>query len=296
MGREVRRVPLDFDWPLKKVWEGFLSPDHFDGTKCQDCENGYSPHAEILYNLWYGRIPFDPVTTGSVPFTYDSPEVRRRAERNVSQAPDYYGTGEQAIVREGQRLADLFNARWCHHLAQEDVDALVEEERLMNFTHTWSREEGWQRKDPFLVPTAAEVNSWSVDGGFGHDSTNAHVAVKARCRREGFDPICPTCQGHVSLEAYPGQREEAKKWEKTDPPTGDGWQLWETVSEGSPVSPVFSTADDLAEWMADPARGPNWVPPETARKFIDVGWSPTGVSTAVDGYTSGVEFLGWNDE
>ena len=26
MGRELRRVPLDFAWPLQKVWAGFLNP------------------------------------------------------------------------------------------------------------------------------------------------------------------------------------------------------------------------------------------------------------------------------
>ncbi len=24
MGRELKRVPLDFDWPTKKVWDGYL--------------------------------------------------------------------------------------------------------------------------------------------------------------------------------------------------------------------------------------------------------------------------------
>lgn len=32
------------------------------------------------------------------------------------------------------------------------------------------------------------------------------------------------------------------------PPEGDGYQLWETTSEGSPVSPVFGTLDELCEW------------------------------------------------
>lgn len=32
------------------------------------------------------------------------------------------------------------------------------------------------------------------------------------------------------------------------PPAGDGYQLWETTSEGSPVSPVFATLDELCEW------------------------------------------------
>lgn len=33
-----------------------------------------------------------------------------------------------------------------------------------------------------------------------------------------------------------------------EPPEGEGYQLWETTSEGSPVSPVFKTLDELCEW------------------------------------------------
>ncbi|MBR8638559.1 hypothetical protein KEF29_02915 [Streptomyces tuirus] len=148
MGREIRRVPLDFDWPLNKVWEGFLSPDRFDEEPCPDCKNGYSPRAENLYDLWYGNLPFDPASTGSTPWRHDSPAVRAFAERNLSNAPGYYGRCEAALAREAQRLANLFNEGWCHHLAQEDVDALVAGGRLYDFTHTWSREGGWQPKEP----------------------------------------------------------------------------------------------------------------------------------------------------
>jgi len=31
-------------------------------------------------------------------------------------------------------------------------------------------------------------------------------------------------------------------------PTGDGFQLWETTTEGSPQSPVFKSLEELAEW------------------------------------------------
>lgn len=40
----------------------------------------------------------------------------------------------------------------------------------------------------------------------------------------------------------------AKLNELLAPPTGDGYQLWETTSEGSPASPVFATLDELCEW------------------------------------------------
>ena len=40
-----------------------------------------------------------------------------------------------------------------------------------------------------------------------------------------------------------------EQWERVEPPTGEGYQLWETVSEGSPISPVFSTPEALADWL-----------------------------------------------
>jgi hypothetical protein len=43
------------------------------------------------------------------------------------------------------------------------------------------------------------------------------------------------------------------EWTFLEPPTGEGYQLWETTSEGSPQSPVFKTFDELCEWCADNA-------------------------------------------
>jgi hypothetical protein len=259
--REVKRVPLDFDWPQGEVWEGFLLPDRLHERKCPRCEHGYSPHAEHLHALWYGYVPFDPASTGSVPLTPDTPAVRRFAERNVTSAPDFYGTGEWAIVREATRLATLWNGQWCHHLSQDDVDALVAEGRLMDFTHTCTRESGWQKIEPPVRPTAAQVNEWSLSG-FGHDSINCGIAVSARCKREGYDDTCPTCKGHGCIEKYPGQRAEAEAWEPSEPPAGDGWQLWETTTEGSPKSPVFATAGELAGWCEG-----------NATAFADIRWT-----------------------
>ena len=43
MGREVKRVALDFDWPLNEVWEGFLTPDKFSETPCEACIHDRPP-------------------------------------------------------------------------------------------------------------------------------------------------------------------------------------------------------------------------------------------------------------
>lgn len=291
MGREVRRVPPDFDWPQDKVWDGFLMPERLHGDQCPDCESGRSPRAQELHDIWYGYLPFHPSQTGSTPFRTDTPAVRAFAERNVAHSPEYYGTGKDAIDREARRLLSHWNGMWMHHIDQDDVDALVEAGRLMDFTHTWSRETGWQPKDPPATPTAAEVNVWSLSG-FGHDGINAIVVVSARCEREGVPERCATCEGRASVEAYPGQRADADAWEPTDPPTGNGWQLWETVTEGSPCSPIFADAEGLAQWLTTEEAGlARCSSIETAREFVGVGWAPTGVMA--DGeYMPGTEAIG----
>lgn len=296
MGREVRRVPLDFEHPLGEVWPGFLRPYRFAEDDCPDCENGYSPYAQHLFDLWYGKVPFDPVAAGFEPLTQATDVVQAFAERNVAAAPEYYGTGPFAVSREARRLAELFNSRGMHHLAQEDVDALVAANRLWDFTRKFVPGEGWKDLDPPVVPTAAQVNEWSIQT-MGHDAINAGVVIRARCERAGTEATCTTCDGHGSTERYPGQRAEAEAWEPTDPPAGDGWQLWETVSEGSPVSPVFPDAEALAAWLTTEeggeASGPSGRPMalEQARAFVDAGWAPTMVGDA-DGLHDGAAYVG----
>lgn len=236
MGREVKRVPLSFDWPLGEVWDGYLTPKRLREKKCEACDGGgYSPEAERLKNRWYGDVPFDPAETGSSPFTVETPEVRAFAERNVANSPAFYGSGEAAVVREAQRLIGMWNGQWSHHLHQRDVDVLLAEGRLPEFAGQ--------------SPTAAEVNTWSLRG-FGHDSINQSIVVRAECARLGVPETCETCCGHGSVERWPGQRAEAESWEPIQPPTGEGWQMWETTSEGSPSSPVFETPEALADYCA----------------------------------------------
>lgn len=251
MSREIRRVPLDFDYPRGKVWAGYLSPDKFNENQCRRCEgDGMSPLGRHLRERWYGNVPFDPAETGSTPFTPETPEIRAMAERHCSQSPEFYGTGEWRINHEARRLADLFNGAWSHHLSQEDVDVLVAAERLYAFTHTWVRGEGWKPIEPTPTVTAEQVNRWSIAG---QNNVDLWPVLKATCERAGKPVECMYCDGHGSFEAYPGQRAEAEAWEPTEPPVGAGYQLWETVSEGSPQSPVFAKPKNLANWIK--ARG-----------------------------------------
>lgn len=47
MGRQVRRVPLDFDWPLNKPWDGFVNP-HYGPCPDPTCRVGLSPAGQWL--------------------------------------------------------------------------------------------------------------------------------------------------------------------------------------------------------------------------------------------------------
>jgi len=184
--REVRRVPLDFDWPTGRVWSGYLSPD-WRPCPSDDCESGYT-----------------------------------------------------------------FAGRWLDVLTHLILMAGDAARRTDQELHPWLR-------DIPLAPTArpgadmaalTEGLAGRADQIFGHDSIDRSRAA-AKIREAAGMPdtwgVCQICRGH---SIHPDDIEASEAWQGTDPPEGDGWQLWETTSEGSPLSPVFPTAADLAAWCA----------------------------------------------
>ncbi len=261
MGRELRRVPLDFNWPLKKVWGGYLNPFTKQSTECPDCSGtGSSPDAKRMSDEWYGNAPFDPIAYGANPLTVDHPGVVAFAKRNCERM---FGTSQASIDREARRLFGLWRGMWSHHLIQADVDALIAADRLHEFLWRPRNEEQaaelaktgdyWMKEQNGYRPTADEVNAWSI-AGFGHDAINQWVCVEARLKREGFtETQCKRCGGEGALWPTAEIKAASEAWEDVQPPTGDGYQLWETTSEGSPSSPVFTTIEALCEWCADNA-------------------------------------------
>lgn len=65
-------------------------------------------------------------------------------------------------------------------------------------------------------------------------------------------------------------------------PTGPGWQVWETVSEGSPATPVFATKEELIDHIVKYGMGGifRYVSREAAERFVDRAWCPTAVMTS----------------
>lgn len=83
--------------------------------------------------------------------------------------------------------------------------------------------------------------------GFCHEE---YTEGCARCREFARIMGIPM----IEYDCMPGEPcPDWKKYFKVDPPTGEGFQLWETTTEGAPISPVFETAEALASWCEDNA-------------------------------------------
>jgi len=91
---------------------------------------------------------------------------------------------------------------------------------------------------------------------------------------------CSHCKGTGEVWATPEDKEAYDSWKQYEPPAGEGYQIWETVSEGSPISPVFANPEDLAKYMATTRWGADeGSSAETWLKFImGPGWAPSMIS------------------
>jgi len=247
--RTVKRVPLNFKAPLKTVWEGYLNPFRKASKKCESCDgSGCSPAVKFLSDSWYRHIAGQMFGA----FFGDSIHSVRQEEwyRRV-------GWPEEVVRNIGfaKRFGFTTLTHWSDKLHPDEVAALVEADRLRDLTHTWDPEKRWVKKDPVVVPTPEEVAVWGAHT-MGHDAINQWVCVKARAKRFGLDKEnkkewdCASCGGEGEIWPDQEAKEKSEKWESQEPPSGPGWQLWETVTEGSPISPVFETPGGLAKWCA----------------------------------------------
>lgn len=287
MGRQVRRVALDFAWPMNKAYSGLIMPDALIPVTCPGCEgDGQSAIGKELHKRWWGYIPFHPSETGSEPFTPDTPGVMDDCRRKVDGSRAFYdqntrSRGEDTVLLEAMRMCAIWNGKWQNHLSQAEVDiVLAEDTILQGLTHRWSRSERrWVRIDR-PTPTQREVNIWTLGLGNPMVQLNCYAVQQAEAAKRGGTCTCATCGGEGSSFRDEAHRLAYDAWAPTEPPAGDGWQLWETVSEGSPITPVFATAEELARHMArrdassdDGMDEAGWL------RFVQgPGWSPSMVA------------------
>lgn len=252
---DVRRVPLDFDAPIGETWKPLYDmPEELALKPCPVC---------------------GPAVTKL--------EREERAEArqmgiNFPDEEESLGDGYSPTARQlDKTFYALFlphnsaireTIRWNNKITQEEADILVadgrfnrhedcpngcvrpeREEYKKTDCECWGR--GWVSVQPGPGEVLAEdINASQDSGGFGHDAINRLILIEARCKALGVELVCSGCKGKCN-----GSSEEGRKayddWSPPEIPEGPGYQLWQTISEGGPESPVFETVDALCEWLTD---------------------------------------------
>ena len=222
MGRELKRVALDFAWPLNKVWSGYECPHQGECDKCD-------------------------------------------------------GTGSTLAAR---RLGDLVSLLM---LSAEDA---VSGKCHPYFIDAPLHNTSGKVCDASIMELTAGLAGRSPSR-FGHDAIDRWSAIRKIVAAAGMPKAWGTCTACNGEGVPPDIHALQEAWKPTEPPTGEGYQVWETVSDGSPISPVFATPDELARHMAL-ARDGSY---EQWMKFITgPGWAPSAVYDE-SGFRSGVASL-----
>ena len=192
MGREIKRVPLSFDWPKDKTWKGYINP-HYEGhcINCPDCGGcGSTTALQRLEDL----VSLLMLSGGD--------SVRGETHPYFVSAPLFRTAGK------------------C---PSEDMVELTQ---------------GLAGREPCSF--------------LGHDACDRWSATKKIIKAAGLKKkwgTCQLCKGEGSVWDSKENKAKANRWRRSEPPKGNGYQLWETVSEGSPISPVFATPEELADWL-----------------------------------------------
>lgn len=233
MGRILKRVPLDFKWPTNQTWKGYLCPYH--SQKCKSCDqSGYNPETKKIEDEWYN---FDNAVYKPNPYRPNARYNINAHSNNITE------TEVEALVRGG-RLPDLMDA-WYHFNGEKN--------RWEKLDRTLPREERkWVECEQPTFPTTEEVNKWDMTS-MGHDAINRSICVEARAKELGVYGMCEACDGEGEIWFSDEIKKLSENWVGYEPPSGEGYQMWENTSEGSPQSPIFETLDELCEWCSENA-------------------------------------------
>jgi hypothetical protein len=215
MGRELRRVPMDFDWPMKRIWKGYINP--YRGINCPWCYDEDEKHSDGM--------------------TKEAREYKKA----------FYG-----FMNDWQYIQHPYKPRqqYCpkskpYSLERWEYDFLISDNE-------------WETRKRLFgdgeIPSYENITDYFLKyGDMEFDGGIEWALINEYCRRNGYEVCCPHCKGNGTIYINEEIEKLNDEWRPIEPPEGDGYQLWETTSEGSPVSPVFATLDELCEWCEDNA-------------------------------------------
>lgn len=250
MGRELYRVPLDFDWPLNKPWSGFINPHY---KPCPEDQK------TCFHGITAGALWLETVTRLMCMIAEDARTVQGNGMpphpylTSMGSKPTY---DVPAYVTEGlepgrARMAAVY--RYCER--RTDAEAMI------------------RPSNDFLQIMDGLLGAPESPAGF--DSYRDYKLYFKLLETAGLPKgwgTCPVCKGdHLD----PAVADVYHAWTRTPPPSGSGWQLWETVSEGSPISPVFETQEFFIQYLVQQGYSL-----QAATAFSEEGWAPSMVIAA----------------
>lgn len=174
---------------------------------------------------------------------------------------------------------------WDHPKKERYDHLLYRFETTYRPMYDQSADEAWQ-------DWQAAFQAW-LDGE--HDATIAKYGEAEYPKDQPYTAFCTWHGQPPDLEYYrPHWKPEDCTW----------WQVYETVSEGTPVTPPFATPEELVDYLV--ANGDFWDqkrreegnsimncdpwPREQAERFVKAGWAPSLIMDS-KGIRSGVEGL-----
>lgn len=283
MGREIKRVPAGFNWPIGKVWEGFLNP-HYKSCPNKECCHGYRPSYIVV--------------EGVIALLLTAAEgLRRRpdADGNRHLHPYFEGFLHLDNVENGKSDdKDEFLRHLREQVMGRNTRIVFNDEEMLRIPIALLAKKDKKRAE-------MRLNDFKNGGGFplGFDAIDRWECTEAFLKWLGIkkkDLLCPTCMGE-SMD--PAVKQVYEAWKETPIPEGDWWQVWETVSEGSPVTPAFPTAEALIDHLC--LVGDDWskgkpYSRDAAENFVkNTGWVPS-LMVGPGGVKSGIEIAGTSKE
>lgn len=131
------------------------------------------------------------------------------------------------------------------NFTQEEVDHLIGQGRLINYTHDVDKNTGdWVPMETYSVKPS---DLTPID----YDTINCQIVTRHRAEIAGINPHCPVCDGEGVLWFSEEFKKLCKEWEPKVPPHGLGYQVWCELSDNQiyPISVVFTTKDAALHQM-----------------------------------------------
>ena len=283
MGRNIMRVALDFEWPLDKEWEGYVNPHH---VSCRWCAGrGQTERARRFedfmrdLHLAGGESARRPADFATEIYTVVDAAGRKDRESNhkwhdlTNQYPrwpwperdpvdtlvaaaglpaDWAGPAERSAIRRlaGLEIPDEFSRQQTRPMSNG---------HRYNYPHPNLLDYGVADPGARLHELTAALG-WedhTIASGGGWDAqlkVFKHVGIPTHVEKRSYGEHETTTWGdcaHCVDGCHKDHVAAYEAWEDYDPPAGEGWQVWETVSCGSPITPVLPTAEALVAHLVE---------------------------------------------